>query len=276
MRSNGPTLLALPPFRGLTRKLILLAIVSFIIFFILGFVSPGMAGTLDGLLVLHPSLAPKFIWQFVSWPFVPDSLLGLLFALLSFWYFGSALEEERGTRWFGELFFVSTIAGAVLSTLISLLFGRYLTLVDGPGRGSNGFWPVTMALLLVFARFHADETLTFDFIFRARAKYIAAIFLLVYLVIDFFTGRRFDALNTICVCLAAWVFVQAVPRRGLRHGVSETWFGLRNRYYRGKRRRAAKKFQVYMRKQGKDVNIDSSGRYIDLDEDDPNDRRRMN
>jgi hypothetical protein len=31
-----------------------------------------------------------------------------------------------------------------------------------------------------------------------------------------------------------------------------------------------------MRKQGKDVSIDSSGRYIDLDDDDPNDRHRMN
>jgi hypothetical protein len=30
-----------------------------------------------------------------------------------------------------------------------------------------------------------------------------------------------------------------------------------------------------MRKQGKDVSIDSSGRYIGLD-DDPDDRRRMN
>jgi hypothetical protein len=31
-----------------------------------------------------------------------------------------------------------------------------------------------------------------------------------------------------------------------------------------------------MRKQGKDVSIDSSGRYIGLDDDDPDDRRRMN
>jgi hypothetical protein len=134
-----------------------------------------------------------------------------------------------------------------------------------------------VTLLVVFGRLHANETLTFDFIFRARAKYIAAIFLLIYLVIDWFTGRRFDALNTICNCVVAWIFVQVAPRRGLNHGVSETWFGLRNRYYRAKRRRAAKKFQVYMRKHGKDVNIDASGRYIGLDDDnDPNDRRRMN
>jgi len=272
MRSNGPTLLALPPFRGLTRKLILSAAISFVFFLIFGLVYRGLAETIVGLLILVPSEAPKLIWQFATWPFVPDGFLNVLFALLSLWYFGSALEEERGTRWFGELFFVASIAGAFLATLISLTVGRYLPIIGPYDQYSNGMWPIVMALLVVFGRLHANETLTFDFIFRARAKYIAAIFLLIYLVVDWFTGRRFDALNTICNCFVAWAFVQLAPRSGLRHGVSESWFGLRNRYYRAKRRRAAKKFQVYMRKQGKDVNIDASGRYIGLDDDDPDDR----
>jgi len=267
-------MLALPAFRGATRKLILLAIASFLFFFILGLVSPGFGGTLVGSLILRPALAPRMPWQVVPWPFVPDSLLGLIFALLSLWYFGSALEDERGTRWFTELFFFSTIAGAVLATLLSLTLGRLVPMITIGA--SNGLWPIVLALLLVYARLHAEEPMTFNFIFRARAKYIAAGFLLFYLVVDFFSFRRFDALNTICNCLAAWLFLQMAPRRGLRHGASEGWFGLRNRYYRAKRRRAAKKFQVYMRKQGKDVSFDASGRYIGLDDDDPDDRRRMN
>lgn len=276
MRSNGPVILALPAFRGLTRKLIILAIASFLFFFIFGIVSPGFAGTIRYLLILQPDLALKMIWQFVTWPFVADSLLGLIFALLSLWFFGSALEDERGTRWFTELFFVTSIGGAILATLVSLTLGRYLTFISAPGKYSSGLWPVTLALLLVYARLHANEPMTFNFIFRARAKYIAAGFLLFYLIVDFYTFHRFDALNTICNCLVAWLFLQMAPRHGLHHGVSEGFFGLRNRYYRAKRRRAAKKFQVYMRKQGKDVSIDSSGRYIGLDDDDPNDRRRMN
>jgi membrane associated rhomboid family serine protease len=274
MRSNGPTLLALPAFRGFTRKIILLAIACFLFFFITGFVAPNLSGTVAGLLALHATQALKMPWQFATWPFVPDSLLGLLFALLSLWYFGAALEDERGTRWFTELFFFSSIGGAVLATILSLTLGRVLPMISVGT--SIGLWPVVLALLLVYARLHANESMTFNFIFRARAKYIAAGFLLFYLVIDFYTGRRFDALNTICNCVLAWLFMQMAPRRGLRHNVSEGWFGLRNRYYRAKRRRAAKKFQVYMRKQGKDVSIDSSGRYIGLDDDDPNDRHRMN
>ena len=274
MRSSGPTILALPAFRGLTRKIILLAIISFLFFFITGLTAPRLSGTIAGALVLQPTLAVKMPWQFVTWPFVPDSILGLIFGLLSLWFTGAVLEDERGTRWFAELFFSTTIAGALLATIVSLTLGRILPVI-GPGI-SNGLWPVTLALLLVYARLHADDPMTFYFVIRGRAKYIVAGILLFYLVIDFYVGRRFDALNTICNCLVAWLFLQMAPRRGLRHSASEGWFGLRNRYYRAKRRRAAKKFQVYMRKQGKDVSIDSSGRYIGLDDDDPNDRRRMN
>jgi membrane associated rhomboid family serine protease len=276
MRSNGPVMIALPPFRGLTRKLILLAIASFILFFVLGIVSPGLGAIITGLLLLRPELAPKLIWQFVTWPFIAQGLLSVLFALLSLWYFGSSLEDERGTRWFTELFFFTSIGGAVLATLLSLTVGRFLSVIGGAGSYSSGLWPVVLALLLVFARLHPNESMTFDFFIRARAKYIAAIFLLLYLVIDVVTARHFDALNTICNCIFALLFLRIAPRSGLRHGVSEGWFGLRNRYYRARRRRAAKKFQVYMRKQGKDVNIDASGRYIGLDDDDPNDRHRMN
>jgi hypothetical protein len=58
---------------------------------------------------------------------------------------------------------------------------------------------------------------------------------------------------------------------------SEGLFSLRNNYYRWKRRHAARKFEVYMRKQNRDVRFDNEGRYIDPDEKrDPNDRRWMN
>ena len=274
MRSNGPTILALPAFRGFTRKIILLAIASFLFFLITGLAAPRLYTTVRSLLELQPTLALKFVWQFVIWPFVPGGLLNLLFALLFLWFTGAALEDECGTRWFTELFFVTSIAGAVLATLLSLLLAPAIPFINIGV--SVGLWPTSLALLLVYARLHADEPMTAYFIIRARAKYIAAGFLLFYLVVDLYTGQRFDALNAICNCLVAWIFMQMAPRRGLQHSVSEGWFGLRNRYYRAKRRRAAKKFQVYMRKQGKDVSIDSNGRYTGLDDDDPDDRRRMN
>jgi hypothetical protein len=57
------------------------------------------------------------------------------------------------------------------------------------------------------------------------------------------------------------------PRRGVSFVFSETWFTLRNRYYRWKRRRASRKFEVYMRSQGRNVRVDGYGRPLDKDDD---------
>ena len=67
--------------------------------------------------------------------------------------------------------------------------------------------------------------------------------------------------------LAGWFYIRMAPRRGFAFTLSERWYGLRNGYYRWKRRRAARKFEVYMRKQGRTVRFDGSGRRIDDDED---------
>jgi hypothetical protein len=50
--------------------------------------------------------------------------------------------------------------------------------------------------------------------------------------------------------------------------LSEGMYGMRNRYYRWKRRRAARKFEVYMRKQGRTVRFDGQGNLIDEEQDD--------
>ena len=64
---------------------------------------------------------------------------------------------------------------------------------------------------------------------------------------------------------------RAAPRRGFAGATSEKYFGARNDYYRWKRRNAAKKFEVYMSKQGRDVKFDKEGKYID-----PDDKSRWN
>ena len=52
--------------------------------------------------------------------------------------------------------------------------------------------------------------------------------------------------------LFGYLYLKFVPRRGLTFAFSESFFGLRNSYHRWKRRQAAKKFEVYMRKHEKE------------------------
>jgi hypothetical protein len=60
-----------------------------------------------------------------------------------------------------------------------------------------------------------------------------------------------------------WLYVRRGPKPALMNvGLSERYFGMRNSYYRWKRRRAAKKFEVYMRKHDRDVHFDEHGNYI--------------
>jgi hypothetical protein len=73
--------------------------------------------------------------------------------------------------------------------------------------------------------------------------------------------------------LAGLLYIRVAPRRGVTFAFSEKWYALRNGYYRWKRRRAGRKFEVYMRSQGRTVRFDSQGRPLD---DDPDDTKRWN
>ena len=279
-RSNGPVTLALPAFRGVTRQIILLCVVTFFAFWILASFVPA-AGV---WLVLHLTLIPDrlyhgWVWQLLSYPVFPIDLLSELFALLTVWFFGSTLEDERGSRWLQEFFFISTAGGGLLACLIALLLQGRAFGIDSL-QLTRGLWPFNMALVLAFAFYNPEQELTFNFLFRLKAKYLAAVYLLVYLGLSIRGNDRFGALTAVCAALAGWLYMRFAPRQGMGFSASESWYSVRNAFYRNKRRRAAKKFQVYMKEQNRDVQFDKDGRYVDPDLDrdrrDPTDKRWMN
>jgi hypothetical protein len=53
--------------------------------------------------------------------------------------------------------------------------------------------------------------------------------------------------------LFGYLYLKFVPARGLLFSFSETSYGLKNSYQRWKRRRAGRKFQVYMKKHNQDA-----------------------
>ena len=276
-RSNNPISLMLPPFRGVTRRIILIALVEYLGTALLGLFSEQLVRMLLNFFMLYPNQAlhPQ-IWELVTYPFVGSGLISVAFALLSLWFFATTLEEERGSRWLGEYFLVTTIVGGLLAVLLSLAGASIPGL--GPRAVAQGLWPEVLAVMVAYGVLHAEEQVQFNFLFSLKAKYLAAIYVLFYLALALVGGDRFGALVALCNAGVGYGFLRLAPRRGFRVGVSERWFALRNSYYRAKRRRAAKKFTVYMRKQGKDVSLDEDGRYVDPDGKprDPNDRRWMN
>jgi membrane associated rhomboid family serine protease len=274
MARSDPTTLSLPPFSGATRRLILVNLAAFFGFAILGWLAPAIDNLLLGHLMLEPyAVVHGEVWQLVTYSFVETGILGFLMSMLTLWFFGALLEGAYGSRWLYELYFSSVIGGAALATAISFtrIFGM------NPKVAAVGPYGGVFGLLIAIGILMGDQEFFLWFLVRIKAKYLAAIYILVDLALLLKYREYFSALLQLSAAFCGFLFVKYAPRRGLAFGFSERYFGLRNDYYRWKRRRAAQKFKVYMGKQGREVHFDKDGKYVDPDERrDPNDKRWMN
>ena len=256
-----------PDFRGATRRLILVNLAAF---FALLLVQLADARFLQSLL-LHCSFLPQFflhgwIWQPFTYSLVQVGIGRTLFALLSLWFLCGFLESHHSDSWVTSLYVVSVLGTAVAAVLIYLV-GNVLrfALEPVPLMGSFGG---TFGLLAVIGLLYGDtEFMLFPLPISIKARYIAIIYALVT-VAWLFGDERMYAFAQLGGALAGILYIRMAPRRGMSFAMSESWYGLRNQYYRWKRRRAGRKFEVYMRKQGRTVRFDSHGRQIDEDVDD--------
>jgi membrane associated rhomboid family serine protease len=274
MPRSTPTTLALPPFSGATRRLILILLGVFFADALLGLILPtNFYRTLAAHLLLIPiDVVHGQLWQLATYIFLPMGITGTLFALLTLWFVGSMLEDIRGSRWLLELFLTSGIGGAILATAIS--FTHLFNL--SPYSLAAGCYPAIFGLLIAVAVLMGDTEFLLLFIVSIKAKYLVAIYILIQLALLLKTDNAFGALLQLCGALAGYLFLRYSPRRGLAFGFTERYYALRNDFYRSKRRRAARKFEVYMSKQGRtDLHFDKDGRYVDPDKD-PTDKRWMN
>jgi membrane associated rhomboid family serine protease len=275
MPRSGPITLSLPAFAGVTRKLILANVGAFFAIILLRWLAPHLEGLLRGHLLLEPlAVLHGEIWQLFTYSFVDDSLLGVLFGMLTLWFTGSLLEPSFGGRWLAELYGSSVIGGALLASAIS--FTHILNL--RPDVATAGCWSGIFGLLVAIAMIFGDQEFLLWFLVRIKAKYMVAIYILIAVALLLKQADTFNALLQLSGAFCGFLYVKFAPRRGLAFGFSERYFGLRNNYYRWKRRRAARKFEVYMRKQNREVHFDKDGRYVDPDElrKNPNDKRWMN
>ncbi len=275
MPRSGPISLSLPAFEGTTRKLILANVATFFAIILLRWLAPHLEELIRGHLLLEPrAVLHGELWQLFTYSFVEDSILGILFGMLTLWFIGSLLEPSFGGRWLGELYASSVIGGALLASAIS--FTHILGL--RPDVAAAGAWSGIFGLLIAIAMIFGDQEFLLWFLVRIKAKYMVAIYILIAVALLLNQADAFNALLQLSGALCGYLYVKFAPRRGLAFGVSERYFGVRNDYYRWKRRRAARKFEVYMRKQNREVHFDKDGRYVDPDElkKNPNDKRWMN
>jgi membrane associated rhomboid family serine protease len=275
MPRSAPITMTFPPFSGTVRRLVFANVGVFFAIAVMQWLAPVYTGVMVDHLWLRPgAVAGGQIWQLATYPFIELGILGILFSSLSIWLIGSILESSYGSRFLGELYFTSVIGGAAIASALS--FTRILGL--SPGAFTFGAWAGVYGILVVIAVRMGDlEFMMFPLPINIKAKYLVGIYILVDVAILLKGGDVFGALLHLSAGFSGFLYVRFAPRRGFSFGFSEQIYSMRNAYYRSKRRRAARKFEVYMGKQGRKVQFDKEGRYIDPDEHkDPNDKRWMN
>ncbi len=272
MARSGPTSLSLPSFEGATRRLVLINVASFFLLALIGSISRPLESTLLDHLALFPfRLAHGELWQLGTYSFLNGDLASTLFAVLTLWFVGSMLEGSYGARWLYQLYLVSAIGGGLLASALSFTHLFHLTPFGGALGPYAGIYGLFMAVLLYFG----DQEFLLFFVLKIKARYLVAIFIVVQLAKLVTSSDAFNAAVLLSAALSGYLFLRLAPRRGFAYSFSERYFALRNEFYRSKRRRAARKFEVYMKGQNRDVHFDKDGRYVDPDKD-PNDKRWMN
>jgi membrane associated rhomboid family serine protease len=272
MPRSGSSPFSFPDFRGTTRRLVLINLFAFFALLLAPFVLRNLEVPLTARFGFIPSafLHLGWFWQPFTYSFVHPTIFGTLFELLSLWFLAGFLENLHTSTWVAGLYAASVLGTAAAATAIyaaSGTLGYSLSEITIYGCGGGIF-----GLLIAIGFLYGNMEFLLFFTIGIKAKYLAAVYALISIAM-LFGEQKMYAFAQLGGALAGLLFIQFAPRRGISFAFSETWYGLRNRYYRWKRRRAARKFEVYMRSQGKTVRFDGNGRQID---DDHDDKKRWN
>jgi membrane associated rhomboid family serine protease len=268
----GSTPFAFPDFRGATRRLVLVNLGAY---FVLALASLAFAGTtrdiLGWLVFLPYGFLHGALWQPLTYSLIHPTLIGTLFELLSLWFLAGFLEAFHSDTWVTGLYGISVLGTTVAALAIyaaSFPLGYSLATIPLYGCFGGIFGMLTAIGLL-----YGDVQFLLFFTIGIKARYMVVIYALIAIAM-MFGEQRLYAFSQLGGALAGLLYVRMAPKRGVSFVVSERWYGLRNSYYRWKRRRAARKFEVYMKSQGRTVRFDGSGRQID--EKDHDDKKRWN
>jgi membrane associated rhomboid family serine protease len=267
--NRGRTMsLSFPPFtRWVKRLIITCAAVYFLQVALDAIFKNDLTGYVNHYLGLVPAwlLFRGFVWQLVTYAFLHASMSHLLVNMLTLWMFGSREEQDWGSRKFLEFYFFCVIGAALVTVAVSYTGLPGASPVIPTIGASGGIY----GLLIAFGMLYGDqEIFLFPFPFSIKAKYLVGIIIFVVVIATFQPSQggvaNFAHLGGL---LFGFLYVRFVPNRGLLFAGSERYFSLRNGYYRWKRKRAAKKFEVYMRGHDRDVHFDEHGNYVPPDDD---------
>ena len=275
MARGGPVSnLGFPPFTRGVKTLIIINVAVYLVMMLSRLTVPAMAEFADYYGYLRPvAVVHGQIWQLVTYAFFhdPHSVMHLLFNMLGLWMFGAQFETDFGTRKFYEFYFWCVVGAAVTTLAVGafgifvasyspwLLFFKMGQIWQQATIGASGG---VYGLLIAFGILNGDrQVYIFPFPIAIKARYIVAIWIFIAFVSAFNGANGIAEFAHLGGAFFGWAYLRFIPRYGLQVAASEGMFGIRNRYYKWKRRQAAKKFEVYMRSSKREDYFDEHGNY---------------
>ena len=95
------------------------------------------------------------LWRLVSWPFVQDQPLTLLFGGLMLYSFGNQLAYDWGEGRFLWTFVLLTVGAAILTVALAFVWTPLMAF------GHVGMWPPVIGLLLMWSLRYPDQQMSF-------------------------------------------------------------------------------------------------------------------
>ena len=262
MPRNTSSEMGLPPFRGAVRQIVLVCVAFYVFILLLAAFAPRVGAAVLEIGALDPGhVRHGWIWQLVTYAFMAGDPWQFAVSVAGVYFLGPTVEDRIGPARFWIFFLGSStlaaLAGFALSLTGVIAQGSALTV----GAATN-------AILMVFYLFNRDAPIMAFFVIRIPVKWLVLFFAAIetaYLLIYHFALYYFVLLLGLG---AGYVWYSLFLTRKTSLHLSEKYFSLRNSYYRWKRRRAARKFEVYMRDQNRTVTFDEHGNFVPPEESD--------
>jgi membrane associated rhomboid family serine protease len=203
---------------------------------------------LHGPIVLFFGLTPvdvvkRFeIWQLATYMFLHGGFGHILWNMLALWMFGAELEGVWGMRRFLQFYFFCGIGAGVC-----VVIANYLLPWGNPNIPTIGCSGAIFGILMAYAILYPTRTILFGFLIPIQVKYFVMIIGAIAFLSSFQVNSGVSEFAHLGGLLFGYLFLKSP--KNVQFDLTAP---VRRGYTDWKLRRAKKKFQVYLRKQGSD------------------------
>src|SRR5260370_4880692 len=279
-RTTDSVPFSLPPIRGVVKWLMIANLGIFVLYELIRLADPGKADWVELHFALQPHMVIRgAVWELVTYAFLHLSVGPILWNLLGLWFLGYMVEGLFGQRFLQ--YYLTCVVGGSLGVIAIAYSGAVR---DGPLTTIGGATAAMYGLLIAIGVLMPEAEFLLFFFIRIKAKYMVAIILVIAVLISLSAPGAVLYFGEFGGLIAGFLYIKYWGRRSrLRSAASIPHIGRglsdreytplakkppllarwRDAYYRWKRRRAARKFEVYMRNHDRQVYFHEHGNYID-------------